>query len=88
MPKLRSFWKHPVERGVVRDWDEMEKLLEYSFEIELKADPEDHPVLLTDGSPLTDRLQRERAVQIMFETFNVPSTYLALQVSQFNCLFC
>ena len=36
-------------------------------------------MILTDGSPMTDRLQRERAVQTMFETFNVPSTYIALQ---------
>jgi actin-related protein len=87
VPKLRSHWKHPVERGVVRDWDEMEKILEYSFDFELKADPEDHPVIMTDGSPLSDRLQRERAVQIMFETFNVPSTYLALQ-SAMSLLAC
>jgi actin-related protein len=87
VPKLRSNWKHPVERGVVRDWDEMEKILEYSFDFELKADPEDHPVIMTDGSPLSDRLQRERAVQIMFETFNVPSTYLALQ-SAMSLLAC
>jgi actin-related protein len=87
VPKLRSTWKHPVERGVVRDWDEMEKIFEYSFDYELKADPEDHPVMLTDGSPLSDRLQRERAMQIMFETFNVPSAYLALQ-SAMSLLAC
>lgn len=42
---------HPIERGVVRDWDDLEKLVSHAYLSELRASPEEHPVLLT-GSTL------------------------------------
>lgn len=44
----------------------------------LRCDPEDHFFLLTE-SPLTPPENREYAAEIMFETFNVPGLYIAVQ---------
>lgn len=41
-------------------------------------DPDDHPVLLTEAA-MNPSQNRERMVEIMFECFNVPFTYVAMQ---------
>ncbi|XP_008396720.1 uncharacterized protein LOC103457989 [Poecilia reticulata] len=68
---------HPIKNGIICNWDEMEKMWQYTFQ-QLCVDPEEHPVLLTEAAmnPLENR---RRMVEIMFENFGVPLAYVAMQ---------
>ena len=37
--------KYPIEHGIVTNWDDMEKIWRYIYESEIRAFPENHPVL-------------------------------------------
>ena len=56
----------------------MEKFLQQCIFKYLRAEPEDHYFLLTEP-PLNTPENREYTAEIMFESFNVPGLYIAVQ---------
>lgn len=70
---------HPIQQGIITNWNDMEKIWQHIFLKELCIAPDSHPILLTEA-PLGAKANRERMAQMMFETFNCPALYVALQV--------
>jgi len=69
---------YPIRHGLVENWDNMERLWQRCMFKYLRCEPEEHYVLLTEP-PLNTPENRELTAEIMFETFNVPGLYIAVQ---------
>lgn len=81
--QLELVW--PIEGGMVKDWENMNKLWRYTVNDELRmavgGEPDEidcHGVLLTD-SPTNSKPNREKLTRVMFEQFQVANFYIAAQ---------
>ena len=69
---------YPIRHGQVENWDMMESYWQHCIFKYLQCDPESHYFMLTEP-PLNAPENREYTAEIMFETFNVPGLYIAVQ---------
>jgi len=69
---------YPVRQGLIDNWTHMEKVWQHCIFKYLRSEPEDHYFLLTEP-PLNPPENREFTAEVMFETFNVPGLYIAVQ---------
>lgn len=68
----------PIENGKIHDWDLMEKIWYHTFMNELKENPEGRSVLLSEP-PLARDSDREKTLEVMFESMKVPALFLEQQ---------
>ncbi|KAF4033975.1 actin [Phytophthora infestans] len=71
--------QYAMEHGVVTDWNSMHRVWQHVYSKDmLNVQSEDHPVLLTEA-PLNPVANRQRAGEVFFEAFNVPSLFVSPQ---------
>ncbi|XP_078525053.1 actin-like protein 9 [Lissotriton helveticus] len=68
----------PVRHGIIIDWDAVETLWRHIFYHDLRASPEEHAILLSDP-PLCPTTNREKMVELLFESLGCPGMYIAYQ---------
>ncbi|CAD8141889.1 unnamed protein product [Paramecium octaurelia] len=69
---------YPIQYGYIMDWEAMEQIWQYIFEVQLQISPSNHPVLLTEA-PRNPKLNQEKMTQIMFEKFDIPLLHISNQ---------
>lgn len=70
--------EYPIKHGIVTDYYDMEKIWYHCFFNELRVTPSEHPCLITEASQ-NPKMNREKMINIMFEIFDVPCFYVAIQ---------
>lgn len=79
--QLRSMLElsYPMENGMVRNWEEMCHIWDYTFgESKLNLDPTECKVLLTEP-PMNPTKNREKLVEVMFEKYGFVGCHVAIQ---------
>lgn len=69
---------YPMENGIVKKWDDMEHLWDYTFYEKLKVDPTGQKILLTEP-PMNPLKNREKMCEVMFDRYNFGGVYVAIQ---------
>lgn len=75
-----SPFEYPITGGHVKNWDDVESIWRHIFDAKLGLTPQEHPLLMTEIATVPKH-QRERTMEIFFETFNIPSLFFANQAS-------
>lgn len=79
--KLRSMLEvnYPMENGMVRNWEDMLHVWDYTFGAEkLNIEPDKCKILLTEP-PMNPHRNREKMIEVMFEKYGFDSAYIAIQ---------
>merc|ERR1712193_351616 len=79
--KLRSMLEvnYPMENGMVRNWEDMLHVWDYTFGKEkLDIDPSQCKILLTEP-PMNPHRNREKMIEVMFEKYGFDSAYISIQ---------
>ncbi|EEB06901.1 ARP2/3 actin-organizing complex subunit Arp2 [Schizosaccharomyces japonicus yFS275] len=70
--------KYPMENGIIRDFEEMTHLWDYTFQNKLQVDTRGRKILLTEP-PMNPSSNRERMCETMFERYGFDGVYVAIQ---------
>nr|XP_004663788.1 actin-like protein 9 [Jaculus jaculus] len=75
-PELRLV--QPVHNGIVVDWEAAELIWQHILEHDLRVAAQDHPLLFSDP-PFSPSTNREKLMEVAFESLCSPATYVASQ---------
>ncbi|KAH8687881.1 hypothetical protein BGZ60DRAFT_18604 [Tricladium varicosporioides] len=64
----------PIQNGLVQNWEDMESIWKHTLSTRLQVNPSEHNILVID-SPQTSRTDREKAAQILLETFQCAGVF-------------
>lgn len=67
-----------MENGIIKRWDDMQELWDFTFSEKLRIDPSGRKILLTEP-PMNPKKNRERMCEEMFERYNFGGVYVAIQ---------
>ncbi|XP_003793713.1 actin-like protein 9 [Otolemur garnettii] len=68
----------PIRSGIVVDWDAAELIWRHMLEHDLGVATQDHPLLFSDP-PFSPATNREKLVEVAFESLRSPAMYVASQ---------
>ena len=69
---------YPIDRGIIKYWNILEKLYDHIFYNELKVNTSEHNILITE-LPFNSNKNRENLTEFMFEVYDVPGFYIMNQ---------
>jgi len=64
--------EYPIHRGNVVNWEDMETIWNHTFSKELRIDPKEYNILMTEATA-SPKPTKEKTAQILFETFGFPA---------------
>lgn len=70
--------KYPVENGIVKNWEDMEHLWNYTFYEKMGIRPQEHKIMLTEP-PQNPVKNREKLIEKMFETYQFAAANVSIQ---------
>lgn len=68
----------PIHHGIVVDWEAAELIWSHMLEHDLRVDAQQHPLLFSDP-PFSPATNREKLVEVTFESLRSPAMYVASQ---------
>ncbi|XP_046299711.1 actin-like protein 9 [Marmota monax] len=68
----------PIRNGIVVDWEAAELIWRHMLEHDLQVDTQEHPLLFSDP-PFSPATNREKLVEVTFESLRSPAMYVASQ---------
>jgi len=69
---------YPLENGIVRNWEDIQYVWDYTFFEKLKIEPKETKILLTEA-PMNPKANREQMVKVMFEKYGFQGVYIGIQ---------
>jgi len=78
--KLRMMLQitYPLDNGIIRNWDDMQYVWDYTFNDKLKVNPKECKIMLTEA-PMNPTQNRKKMIEVMFEKYGFKACYIAIQ---------